>query len=774
MMPNMLLNLKKLDKTKLCGFIPMVFAAFTSASFTWHFSAEKTPFILAFAAAFAFQVILFSVYDIARRPKLKFLFAVFIIAVLFLMEPIAMIYEHLMLDKADTTMDTLYFADWFFGSGSYTEYNPGNCCMLLMIISSAIGSATYFYTRVYMRISVLFLLALFPPIIYAKDYESYPPIFCAALITLFMITIIYCNLTTGKNKISAQENNVKSKYPISVTSFLTASILIALILPKPDIEDKRSLFDEFTQGKFSSSYGRVVDNFTIRSNGNNTGNLTSQRELMRVGANELLNLKTQCYYFYDEDKDCWNPLDTDKYYMRFETALHTSYNRNGISDDSFCEYTPDELIEEIVTVCNEDSEFAEKYNLQDLMGSSADIGDYSDKIYYISVNQNFNPAYILAPENAYGVNIMYCPVDSAEIIKSDSGTLYAVTQEETLLRCGQQNLVAIDYISPQMIYDKRTQIILRALQYEDYGEFLLDLWNSSRSTVAANAYAEYTSHNEIFEEESERVFSKKIRDLGESITDGLYSDYEKAKAIEQYFTEQGYIYDTDYICPEGKNITDFIFNSKRGSCYHYATAMTLLCRSVGLDARYCEGFSYSEEANGTNYFGTKQSYKISESDSHAFCEVYISGYGWMRFEPTVADEGFKLGSLQLAALIAAIVIGALLLTLLIVFVVFPIIEKLYIKHLAKSQQCQKLCRYIMKAIIKRTKSPHGRSALDTAKYILNSYGFDIMPIAELFDRCIYGENTLDENQMNTMIETYSNFKKLRMKSKINTELEMAL
>ncbi len=767
-------NPKKLDKAKLFALIPTVFAAFTSASFVWHFSAEKTLFILALFAAFAFQLILFSVYDIARKPKMKFLFAVFIIAVLFLMEPIAMIYEQLMLDKADTTMDTLYFADWFFGSGSYMEYNPGNCCILLIVISLAIGSATYFYTKVYLRISVLFLLALFPPIIYAKDYESYPPIFCAALIALFMITVIYSNLTTGKNKTYNQQNNEKSKYPISVISFLAASILIALVIPKPDIEDKRSAFDDFTQGRFSSDYGRVVDNFTIHSNGNNTGNLTSQRELMRVGANELLNLKTQCYYYYDENKDSWTPLAQDEYYMSLDDVYVNDYEKYTFKQDGLSDYNPAELIAEIISVCNNNHEFAEKYNLTDLIGQSNDLNDYSQTIYYISVNQNFNPTYVLTPENAQSISISSCPeIADVQLFQSDSDTIY-LTSGKSLIHLAQKNLIAIEYISPQIIYEKRTQIIMRALQYEDYGEFLLDLYSNSNSLVVAKAYERYQAQNKIFEEESERVFSKKIRDLGESITDGLYSDYEKAKAIEQYFTEQGYIYDTDYVCPKGKNITDFIFNTKRGSCYHYATAMTLLCRSVGLDARYCEGFSYSEEANSTNYFGTKQSYKISEGDSHAFCEVYISGYGWMRFEPTVADEGFKLGSLQLAALIAVIILGALLLTLLMVFVIYPIIEKLYIKHLAKSQQCQKLCRYIMKAINKRTKSPQSRSALDTAKYILNSYGFDIMPIAELFDSCIYGENTLDKNQMKTMIETYCNFRKLRKKSKIYTELELAL
>jgi len=83
--------------------------------------------------------------------------------------------------------------------------------------------------------------------------------------------------------------------------------------------------------------------------------------------------------------------------------------------------------------------------------------------------------------------------------------------------------------------------------------------------------------------------------------------------------------------PRGAEAVDyFLFESKKGFCIHYASAMVILARACGLPARYSEGYVADEFDSGTGRF------IVRDKDAHAFPEVYIPGYGWMVFEPTVS------------------------------------------------------------------------------------------------------------------------------------------
>ena len=146
---------------------------------------------------------------------------------------------------------------------------------------------------------------------------------------------------------------------------------------------------------------------------------------------------------------------------------------------------------------------------------------------------------------------------------------------------------------------------------------------------------EYHNAYAYLEEVKKHDFqSDKIDLLAKEITENCNSDFEKAKAIEQYFLQQGFVYDQSYEKSDSENAEYFLTQSKTGVCYEFATAMVLLCRSAGLPARYAQGYNLSElyhreiNQHQTNYV-------IKVRDAHAFPEVYISGYGWLSFEPTV-------------------------------------------------------------------------------------------------------------------------------------------
>ncbi|MCI8360851.1 MAG: transglutaminase domain-containing protein [Clostridiales bacterium] len=135
----------------------------------------------------------------------------------------------------------------------------------------------------------------------------------------------------------------------------------------------------------------------------------------------------------------------------------------------------------------------------------------------------------------------------------------------------------------------------------------------------------------------------RVVSLARDITDGQLREYDKAKAIEQYLCAH-YTYSLQPgALPAGQDFVDyFLFESRQGYCTHYATAMTMLCRAVGLPARFVKGFVTPAQP------GPSGAYQVTGRTSHAWSEVYLEGLGWIRFEPTApfnTDWGSQLQTL---------------------------------------------------------------------------------------------------------------------------------
>ena len=81
----------------------------------------------------------------------------------------------------------------------------------------------------------------------------------------------------------------------------------------------------------------------------------------------------------------------------------------------------------------------------------------------------------------------------------------------------------------------------------------------------------------------------------------------------------------------GDNPTDeFLFETRRGFCEHYASAFALLMRIGGVPARVVVGYQGGELTTLGNW------YLISQADAHAWVEVWLDGRGWVRVDPTAA------------------------------------------------------------------------------------------------------------------------------------------
>ncbi|WP_198546729.1 DUF4129 domain-containing transglutaminase family protein [Alteribacter populi] len=174
------------------------------------------------------------------------------------------------------------------------------------------------------------------------------------------------------------------------------------------------------------------------------------------------------------------------------------------------------------------------------------------------------------------------------------------------------------------------QLLEYELQY-DYPAFNIDTLESSDQEDPDDIRDLYL---QLPDDLPERVV-----ELAEEITDEHDNRYDKVVAVEQYFSENDFTYDTaDIPVPEeGEDYVDqFLFDSRRGYCDNFSTSMAVLLRSVDIPTRWVKGFTEGESVE--NLDDGLERYEVTNGNAHSWVEVYFEGVGWVPFEPT---QGFN-------------------------------------------------------------------------------------------------------------------------------------
>jgi protein-glutamine gamma-glutamyltransferase len=102
----------------------------------------------------------------------------------------------------------------------------------------------------------------------------------------------------------------------------------------------------------------------------------------------------------------------------------------------------------------------------------------------------------------------------------------------------------------------------------------------------------------------------------------------------------GYYYTLDPGVYGGDTADEFWFDRKEGFCEHIASAFVVLMRAMNIPARVVTGYQGGEQNHVDGYWVVRQ------SDAHAWTEVWLSGQGWVRVDPTGAIAPARVGSLQ--------------------------------------------------------------------------------------------------------------------------------
>ena len=87
-------------------------------------------------------------------------------------------------------------------------------------------------------------------------------------------------------------------------------------------------------------------------------------------------------------------------------------------------------------------------------------------------------------------------------------------------------------------------------------------------------------------------------------------------------------------------VDDFLFNTRRGFCGHYASAFAMMMRAGGVPARVVGGYQGGEWNPVGGYLIVRQAH------AHAWTEIWLPGAGWARVDPTavIAPERIERGA----------------------------------------------------------------------------------------------------------------------------------
>jgi len=123
----------------------------------------------------------------------------------------------------------------------------------------------------------------------------------------------------------------------------------------------------------------------------------------------------------------------------------------------------------------------------------------------------------------------------------------------------------------------------------------------------------------------------RVAELARTMTAGAASDEQRARAIENRL-RRDYAYTLQLPSRESADpLANFLFIRRKGHCEYFASAMTVMLRTLGIPARLVNGFQ-----SGT-WNPYTEMYVIRESDAHSWVEAWMPGRGWTVFDPTPPD-----------------------------------------------------------------------------------------------------------------------------------------
>jgi transglutaminase-like putative cysteine protease len=137
----------------------------------------------------------------------------------------------------------------------------------------------------------------------------------------------------------------------------------------------------------------------------------------------------------------------------------------------------------------------------------------------------------------------------------------------------------------------------------------------------------------------------RTKELASRMRSAATSNEAYIDAVLAMFRRENFFYTLTPSRSDLDSVDDFLFNTRRGFCAHFASAFTTMMRAAGIPARVVTGYQGGEYNRFADY------YIVRQSDAHAWSEVWLQGRGWVRIDPTaaVAPDRIEHGTAVLGA-----------------------------------------------------------------------------------------------------------------------------
>ena len=128
-----------------------------------------------------------------------------------------------------------------------------------------------------------------------------------------------------------------------------------------------------------------------------------------------------------------------------------------------------------------------------------------------------------------------------------------------------------------------------------------------------------------------------VTEVANDVAGGATTNYDRAVALQSYFTSGQFTYSVDTPVDEsfdGTNAEALAAFLEVKSCYcvHFAASMATMARVLGIPSRIAIGYFPSSAAS--SYVDGEAQYEVLTDQLHSWPELYFEGIGWLPFEPT--------------------------------------------------------------------------------------------------------------------------------------------
>lgn len=442
----------------------------------------------------------------------------------------------------------------------------------------------------------------------------------ASILYLLLASVTECYQYFCRNR-----KDVRSR---DMLPFLIGVIILASILPAKEEpiswEPVEKFFSnvrkEINQKLYFLAYGEDSTGFSVRmigfseTDGNFWGKVTNEaaREIMKISLRAPYS--SQNGYFIAAIKDTYEnnqwsrveekePSELKEYQWQLLERLYYLYRSGAVyqEEDAFCRTM--------------------NYGIQ-----------YT----------NLKSQIIFYPVGCYKIENFYSEISSdgknVEFSKKpEKEQAYYVSG----LQINMENPELLAYLREQAGNGQKTQPLQEGTLFEQCVQ-ALNLEKEEIQQITGEAWTEkLTIRQEQIKKEDTQLPEElpgRVKDLAETITQGCKNDYDRVNAITRWLKNSGtysYTLEPEEL-PENADVVDyFLFESKEGYCTYFASAEAILCRSIGIPARYVEGVSVRYE----NVEGIW--YPVKEKEAHAWTQVYLDGFGWIDVDAT---PGYNMGT----------------------------------------------------------------------------------------------------------------------------------